>query len=35
LEDPGVDGRIIIRWVFKEVECGGTDRIELALDRDR
>ena len=31
--DPGVDGRIILRWIFKEVGCGGMDWIELAQDR--
>jgi hypothetical protein len=29
--DPGVDGRIILRW---EVGCGSMDWIELAQDRD-
>jgi hypothetical protein len=35
LGDPGIDGRIILRWMFKEVECRGMDGIELAQDRDR
>ena len=35
LEDPGVDGRIILRWIIQEVGCGGTDWINLAQDRDR
>ena len=35
LEDTGVDGRIILRWVFRKWVCGGMDRIELAQDRDR
>jgi hypothetical protein len=30
--DPGVDGRIILRW---EVGCGGMAWTELARDRDR
>jgi len=34
LENPGLDGRIIIRWIFK-CGCGGWDWIELAQDRDR
>jgi len=25
LEDPGVDGRIILSWIFKEVGFGGMD----------
>jgi hypothetical protein len=33
LEDPDVDGRIILRW--QEVGCGGMDWMELALDRNR
>jgi hypothetical protein len=33
--DPDVDGRIILRWILKEVgeDCG--DWMELAQDRDR
>jgi len=31
LEDPGVDGRKILR---RKLECVGTDWIELAQDRD-
>jgi hypothetical protein len=27
--DPGVDGRIILRWIFQEVGCVGMDWIEL------
>jgi hypothetical protein len=34
LEDPGVDGRIILKWIFKKWD-GGMDWIELARDRDR
>jgi hypothetical protein len=34
LGDPGVDGRIILRWIFRKW-CGGTDWIDLAQDRDR
>jgi hypothetical protein len=34
LEDPGVDGRIILKWIFKTWD-GGTDWIEVAQDRDR
>jgi hypothetical protein len=34
LEDPGVDGRIILRWIFRKWD-GGTDWIDMAQDRDR
>jgi hypothetical protein len=34
LEDPGVDGRIILKWTFERLD-GGMDRINLAQDRDR
>jgi hypothetical protein len=35
LGDPGVDGRIILRWIFKKWDLGGMDSIELAHDRVR
>ena len=36
VQDPGVDGRIILRWIFKkEVGWGVMDWIDLAQDRDR
>jgi hypothetical protein len=34
LEDPGVDGRIIVKWIFKKWD-GGMDWIAMAQDRDR
>jgi hypothetical protein len=34
LGDPGVDGRIILKWIFKQWD-GGMDWIELAQDMDR
>jgi hypothetical protein len=34
LEDPGVDGRIILRRIFKKWK-GGMDWTDLAQDRDR
>jgi hypothetical protein len=34
LEDTGVDGRIILKWIFKKWD-GGMDRIDMAQDRDR
>ena len=33
-EDPGVDGRIILKWIFERLG-GGVDLIDLAQDRDR
>jgi hypothetical protein len=34
LEDPGVDERIILKWIFKKWD-GGMDWIDMAQDRDR
>jgi hypothetical protein len=34
LEDPGVDGRIILKWIFERLG-GGVDWIDLVQDRDR
>jgi hypothetical protein len=34
LGDPGVDGRIILKLIFKKWDW-GMDWIELAQDRDR
>jgi hypothetical protein len=34
LEGPGVDGRIILRWIFWERD-GGIDWIELVQDKSR
>jgi hypothetical protein len=34
MEDRGVDGRIILRWIFKKWN-GGLDWIDLAQDRGR
>jgi hypothetical protein len=34
LEDPGVDGKIILKWIFERLD-GGMDWIDLAEDRDR
>ena len=34
LEDPGVDGRVILRCIFRKGD-GGMDWIDLAQDRDR
>jgi hypothetical protein len=35
LEDPTIDGRIILRWIFRKWYGVGMDWIELAQDRDR
>jgi hypothetical protein len=35
LENTGVVGRIILRWIFKKWYGGHTDWIDLAQDRDR
>jgi len=35
LEDPGVNGRIILRWIFRKWDVWGMDWIDLAQDRDR
>jgi len=35
LGDPGIDGRLILRWIFRKWDVGGMDWIELAEDRDR
>jgi hypothetical protein len=34
LEDPGMNGRIILKWIL-EKWYGGVDRIDMAQDRDR
>jgi hypothetical protein len=34
LEDPGVDGRILLIWIFKK-QVGAMDWIGLIQDRDR
>ena len=34
LEDVGIDGRIILKWIFMKWH-GGVDWIDVAHDRDR
>jgi hypothetical protein len=34
LTDPGIDGRIILRWILRKCER-DMDWIDLAQDRDR
>ena len=33
--DPGLDGRIILKWMFSKWDVGVIGSIELAQDRDR
>jgi hypothetical protein len=33
LEDPGIDGRIILKWIFKKWG-GGASKINLTQGRD-
>jgi hypothetical protein len=33
-EEPGIDGRIILKWIFKKW-VGGMDWIDLTQDRRR
>jgi len=35
LEDPGLGGRIILRWIFKKWDWGCMVWIDLAEDRER
>jgi len=35
LGDPGIDGRKILRWIFRKWDVGGMNWIELAQERDR
>jgi len=34
LKDPGLDGRIILRWIFRKWGVGDIAWIDLAQDRD-
>jgi len=34
LEDPGIDGRIILRWIFRKC-VGRMDWIDLVQDMER
>jgi hypothetical protein len=35
LKDPGVDGRIVLKWILKKWDRVAVDWINLAQDRDR
>ena len=35
LGDPGIDGRIILRWLYRKWDGWGMDWFDLAQDRDR
>jgi len=34
LGDPCIDGRIILRWIFRKWDVGGMDWTQLAQDRN-
>jgi hypothetical protein len=35
LEDVGLEGRIILKWIFEKWDEGTMDSIDLAQDRDK
>jgi hypothetical protein len=35
VEDPGIEGRIILRWIFRKWDVGAWTESDLAQDRDR
>jgi hypothetical protein len=35
LEDPALDGRIILKWIFERLDGGTMDWINVAQERDR
>jgi hypothetical protein len=35
LEDPGIEGSTILRWIFRKWAGRGMNRIDLAQDKDR
>ena len=34
LEEPGIYGSVILRWIFRKWDVGSMDRIDRAQDRD-
>jgi len=34
LEDQGINGRVILRWIFTKLTCGVMDWIELTQNRN-
>jgi hypothetical protein len=34
-QEPGLDGRITLRWIFRKWDVGTMEWIDLAQDRDR
>ena len=35
LEDPNIDGRIILIWIFRKWEVWGLDWTDMVQDRDK
>jgi hypothetical protein len=35
LEDPDVNGRITLKWIFEKWNEGGMDSMDFARDRDK
>jgi len=35
LEDPDVDGRIILSWILRKLDVGDMDWINVCKDRDK
>jgi hypothetical protein len=35
LENPEVNGRVILRWIFRKCDMGGMEWIDLVQDRDK
>jgi len=35
LEDVGKEGRILLKWIFKQWDVRSTDLMDLAQEKDR